>query len=252
MIWNIDPVLLNLGPLEIRYYGILFALGLLGAYTVSRYMCRKKNISLDLLDTLGVYLIIGLVVGARFGHIVFYELDYYMANPELILQVWKGGLASHGAAIGVLIAYAIFLWRHKNIKFFDFADIVVIGAAIPAASIRIGNFFNSEIVGRPTNGEWGVVFQRVDNVLRHPSQLYEFGMATILFIVLFIMWQKLNNKVKPGFFFSLFFMAYFTLRFIVEFFKEYPLYNGLTTGQWLSIPFFLIGLITFIYTQKKE
>lgn len=250
--WNIDPVLLELGPLEIRYYGVLFALGLFGAYSVARHMAKKKRFSLEQLDTLGVYLIIGLILGARFGHIVFYELDYYLANPELILQVWKGGLASHGAAIGTLIAYGLFLWRHKKVKFFDYADIMVVGAAIPASTIRLGNFFNSEIVGRATNGNWGVIFERVDSIARHPSQLYEFGMGAILFGILFWSWQKYNKKVKPGFFFGLFFTLYFAMRFSVEFFKEYPLHGGFTTGQWLSLPFFLLGLGVIIWSQKKK
>lgn len=250
--WNIDPVLLELGPLEIRYYGVLFALGLMGAYSVARFMAKQKKLSLETLDTLGVYLIIGLIAGARFGHIVFYELDYYLANPELILQVWRGGLASHGAAIGLLVAYALFLWRHKKVKFFDYADIMVIGAAIPASTIRLGNFFNSEIVGRPTDGTWGVIFERVDDIARHPSQLYEFGMAALLFALLFGLWKKLHKKVQPGFFMGLFFVLYFTLRFIVEFFKEYPLHAGLTTGQWLSIPFFLLGVGILLWTQRKN
>lgn len=253
--WNIDPVLLNLGPIEIRYYGVLFALGLLGAYSVGRQLSKKKKYSLELLDTLGVYLIIGLVLGARFGHIVFYELDYYLANPELILQIWKGGLASHGAAIGVLLAYGFFLWRNKKVKFFDYADVLAVGAAIPTATIRLGNFFNSEIVGRPTNSDWGVVFSRVDDVLRHPSQLYEFGMGTILFLIMLFAWKKLNKTRKPGFFFGLFFVIYFAMRFTVEFFKEYPLHEGffnLTTGQMLSLPFFLIGVGTLIWTQRKK
>jgi phosphatidylglycerol---prolipoprotein diacylglyceryl transferase len=253
--WNIDPVLLNIGPLEIRYYGLFFALGLFGAYSVARQFCKKKKLSLDLLDTLGVYLIIGLIAGARFGHIVFYELDYYLANPELILQVWKGGLASHGAAIGILIAYALFLWKHKKVKFFDFADILVVGAAIPVSTIRLGNFFNSEIVGRATGSDWGVLFERVDDVVRHPSQLYEFGMGAILFVTLYALWIKYNKKVKPGFFFGLFFVIYFAMRFTVEFFKEYPLHEGalnLTTGQLLSLPFFLLGLGVLGWSIRRK
>jgi phosphatidylglycerol:prolipoprotein diacylglycerol transferase len=252
--WNIDPVLLELGPLEIRYYGVLFALGLFGAYSVGRQLCKKKKLSLEILDTLGVYLIVGLIVGARFGHIVFYELDYYLAHPELILQVWRGGLASHGAAIGVLIAYALFLWRNKKVKFFDYADIMAVGAAIPASTIRLGNFFNSEIVGRATGSDWGVVFERVDDTVRHPSQLYEFGMGAILFVILYTLWLKYNKKAKPGFFFGLFFTIYFAMRFTVEFFKEYPLHDAwfnLTTGQLLSIPFFLLGVGVLGWSQKK-
>lgn len=249
--WNIDPVLLNLGPLEIRYYGVLFALGLLGAYAVARSLVKKRGLSLETLDSLGVYLILGLILGARFGHIVFYELDYYLANPEMILQIWRGGLASHGAAIGLLVAYALFLWRHK-VKLFDYPDLIVVGAAIPVSTIRLGNFFNSEIVGRPTDGTWGVIFDRVDDIARHPSQLYEFAMGAVLFVILFALWKQLHTKVQPGFFTGLFFMIYFAMRFSVEFFKEYPLHFGLTTGQWLSLPFFLLGLGILIWTQKKR
>lgn len=252
--WNIDPVLLELGPLEIRYYGIFFALGLLAAYLAARHMVKKKKLSLDELDTLVVYLIIGLIVGARLGHIVFYELNFYLERPELILQIWKGGLSSHGATIGVLIAYALFLWRHKKAKFFDYAEIIVVVTAFPIGFVRLGNFFNSEIVGRPTELPWGVVFKRVDDIVRHPSQIYEFLIGVLLFTILYPLWLKKHKKVKPGYFFGLFFMLYFGLRFLVEFVKDYPLhenYLNLTTGQLLSIPFFLLGLIVFIKTQKK-
>jgi phosphatidylglycerol:prolipoprotein diacylglycerol transferase len=253
--WNIDPVLFELGPLEIRYYGVFFALGLFLAYLLIQHMCKLKKRSLETLDVLAVYLILGLILGARFGHIVFYELDYYLANPELILQVWKGGLASHGAAIGILISYGIFLWRHKKVKFFDYADIVVVGAAIPVSLIRLGNFFNSEIVGRETDAAWGVVFERVDDISRHPSQLYEFLMGALLFTILFFTWKKKHKTAKPGLFVGLFFTIYFAMRFTVEFFKDFPLHENaaqLTTGQLLSIPFFILGLILLARPVEKR
>lgn len=245
MIWNIDPVLLHLGPLEIRYYGVFFALGLFLAYQVCRKLVSKKKLNLETLDTLVVYLVIGLIVGARLGHILFYELDYYLANPELILQVWKGGLASHGAAIGLLVSYGIFLWRHKKVKIFEYADLIVVGAGIPVSLIRLGNFFNSELYGRVTDVPWAVTFSRIDELTRHPSQLYEFGMGALLFVIMLTVWMKTYKTAKPGFFVGLFFTIYFAMRFTVEFFKEFPLHENFfnfTTGQMLSLPFFLVGL----------
>lgn len=252
--WNIDPVLLDLGPLEIRYYGVFFALGLFLAYHLARWMSQKKNLSVETLDKLVVYLIIGLIAGARFGHILFYELDYYLAHPVQILKVWEGGLASHGAAIGLLIAYGLFLWRNK-VKPFDYADIIVVAGTLPVSLIRLGNFFNSELVGRPTNVPWAVVFDRVDELSRHPSQLYEFGYGMVLFAILFPLWIKKYNTAKPGFFFGLFFTLYFAMRFTVEFFKDFPLHESffnLTTGQMLSLPFFGIGVFFLIRSYAKS
>ncbi len=249
MIWNIDPVLVHLGPLEIRYYGVLFAVALLLAYELARKLCKEKKLPLELLDSLTVYLVIGLIVGARLGHIVFYELAYYLAHPIEILAVWKGGLASHGAAIGLLIAYGLFLWRHKKLKFFDFADLIVVVACIPVSFIRLGNFFNSELVGRATDVPWAVTFTRVDELARHPSQLYEFGMGMALFAIMFALWHNHSKTAKPGFFFGVFFTLYFALRFTVEFFKDFPLHESffsLTTGQMLSLPFFTLGVAVLL------
>lgn len=254
MTWNIDPVLLDLGPLEIRYYGVFFALGLYAAYSLARTMVKKQNLSLDVLDKLTVYLIIGLILGARFGHILFYELDYYLANPLQIIKVWEGGLASHGAAIGLLVAYGLFLWRNKKIGMWDYSDILVVVATLPVSLIRLGNFFNSELVGRETDVPWGVVFSRVDDLTRHPSQLYEFAYGMLLFAILFPLWLRLRKTAKPGFFFGLFFVLYFTMRFTVEFFKDFPLHSGflnLTTGQILSLPFFALGVAILIHSHAK-
>lgn len=254
MVWNIDPVLVKLGPLEIRYYGVFFALALFLAYTLARTMVKRKGLSLEKLDSLTVYLVIGLIVGARLGHILFYELDYYLANPLQIVKVWEGGLASHGAAIGTLIAYGLFLWRHKA-RFFDYGDIMVIVACIPASLVRLGNFFNSELVGRETDVPWAVTFTRVDSLSRHPSQLYEFGMGALLFVILYSLWTKKHKTAKHGFFFGLFFTLYFALRFTVEFFKDFPLHEAvfkLTTGQLLSIPFFLVGLGILARGKKTQ
>lgn len=255
MIWNIDPVLVNLGPLEIRYYGVFFALGLYLAYSLARSMVKKRGLSIETLDKLTVYLIIGLILGARFGHILFYELDYYLANPLQIIKIWEGGLASHGAAIGLLIAYGIFLWKNKKIGIWDYSDILVVVATLPVSLVRLGNFFNSELLGRETEAKWGVVFSRQDELLRHPSQLYEFGYGLLLFAILYPLWRRKYKTAKPGFFFGLFFTLYFAMRFTVEFFKDFPLHSGflnLTTGQILSLPFFAFGLSILINSHAKS
>ncbi|MEK9166743.1 MAG: prolipoprotein diacylglyceryl transferase [Patescibacteria group bacterium] len=247
--WNIDPVLFSIGSLEIRYYGVFFASGLMLAYLLARKMCRIKNLSVENLDDLSVYLIIGLIVGARFGHIIFYESDYYFANPQQILKVWEGGLASHGAAIGTLLAYGIFLLRHKKVRVFDYADIIAVAACIPVSFIRLGNFFNSEIYGRVTDLPWAVTFSRIDDLSRHPSQIYEFLMGMLILAIMYSLWIRKSKTASGGFFFGLFFILYFAARFLVEFFKEYPLHENffnLTTGQILSLPFFLFGCIIFI------
>lgn len=255
MIWNIDPVLLHIGPIEIRYYGVLFALGLFLAYQVCRQLVQKKKLSVATLDSLAIYLIIGLIVGARLGHIVFYELDYYLAYPSQILQVWKGGLSSHGATIGLLVSYGIFLWRNKKVKVFDYADIIVVGACIPVSLIRFGNFFNSELYGRVTDVPWSVTFSRIDGLTRHPSQLYEFTMGAVLFAIMYTLWLKKNKNAKPGFFVGAFFSIYFAMRFTVEFFKEFPLHENffnLTTGQMLSLPFFTFGVILLLRSLRLK
>lgn len=252
--WSINPVLVELGPLEIRYYGVLFSLGLLGAYYLARHMCRIKKMPVGYLDSLAVYLIVGLVLGARFGHIIFYELDYYLANPGQIIAVWNGGLASHGAAIGTIIAYLLFIWRYK-VKPFEYADIIAIAATIPVSLIRLGNFFNSEIVGRESELPWAVKFLRVDGIPRHPSQIYEFLMGALIFAILYPLWLKKYKSAGAGFFIGLFFILYFSMRFFVEFFKEYPLHENflnLTTGQILSLPFILVGAAILLNSRPRH
>lgn len=258
IIWDINPVLLELGPLEIRYYGILFALGLTLAYLLARHMCKIKKLSLEKFDSLAIYLVIGLIIGARFGHIVFYELDYYLAHPVQIIQVWRGGLASHGATIGLMTAYALFLFvnrKDKKIRTFTYADILAVAITIPVGLVRLGNFFNSEIVGRTSDLPWAVKFLRVDELTRHPSQIYEFFIGVILLTILYPLWQKKHSASKPGFFLGLFMILYFTLRFFVEFVKEYPLHENvmnLTTGQLLSVPFIIFGILLLTFTPSPK
>jgi prolipoprotein diacylglyceryl transferase len=254
--WGVNPVLIDFGPIEIRYYGVFFAIALMLAYYLGRKMVLQKKLSLDMFDSLTFYLVLGLIIGARFGHILFYELDYYLANPAQIIKIWQGGLSSHGATIGVILAYGLFLWRNRKnkVRFFDFADIIVIITCIPAALVRLGNFFNSELVGRPSDAPWAVTFERVDMVARHPSQIYEFLMGAVIFLILYSLWAlkygkrfkaKIFKNISPRLFVGLFFVLYFAGRFTVEFFKYFPLHENffnLTTGQILSLPFLVVGI----------
>lgn len=252
MIWNIDPVLLSLGPLEIRYYGLFFAASLLFAYLLGQKMVKARGLSLEAFDSLMTHGIIGVVIGARLGHIVFYELSTYLANPLQILKVWEGGLASHGGAIGVIVAFLIFKWSKPKLLHLKYADILAVLAAFPIGMVRLGNFFNSEIVGRAWDGPWSVVFPRVDQIARHPSQLYEFMIGAILLAILYPAWKR---KPAAGSMVGLVISLYFPMRFLVEFFKEYPLHENffnLTTGQILSIPFTLVGIAILLWTKSKK
>lgn len=253
LVWDIDPVLLHIGSLEIRYYGLFFALSLFLSYMIARFISKKEKVNLEELDTLFIYLIIGLVVGARLGHIVFYNLDHYLTHPIQILQVWHGGLASHGGAIGALVAMALFNWRHKKADILKYLDITSIAATMPIAFVRLGNFFNSEIVGRPSDLPWAVTFPQVDDIARHPSQIYEFLIGISIFAILATVWHKRSKKIPSGTIFALLLTLYFAARFAVEFVKQYPLHElalNLTTGQILSIPFFLAGLTLLIKLRR--
>lgn len=251
---NISPILLEIGPLTIRWYGLIFALGLLLAYFFMRWIFRKERFDLNHLDGVTLYLFIGLFVGARLGHVFFYEASYYLSDLIEIIKVWKGGLSSHGAAIGVLTAYLIWLQVYK-IKFSKYIDYLVISFPIVSTCVRIANFFNSEIIGRPTNSNWGVVFQRLgENFPRHPSQLYEAGLSLLIFITLFVVYKKYRQKLPKYFILFLYVFLYFSTRFIVEFWKArhtIPDSFPLSMGQILSILPILIAIAYFVYLFKK-
>jgi len=255
-IQNIDPVLIEFGPIEIRYYGVLFALGALLYYFLTEWIFKREKFPAKDFDTLSIFLFLGLIIGARFGHIVFYDLDYFMAHPSEIVKVWHGGLASHGAAIGLLIAYSAFCFW-KKIKFSKYIDALVIAMPLVAGFVRIGNFFNSEIVGRETDLPWGVVFKRLgENFTRHPSQLYEAALAWSIFGIMYYIYLK-GKKHQPYFFLFMFVGLYFTTRFLVEFVKEYPTWGpfDLTTGQYLSIIPILLAVSYYLfqfYKRKKR
>ncbi len=265
--WDVNPVIVMItDSFPLKYYGALFASGLLLGYYIVRNIYKKENISLENLDSLLVYVIVGTILGARLGHCLFYEPEYFFKHPiEILLPIQKiggvykfvgfQGLASHGGTIGVLIAIILYCKKFK-VNFLWLLDRMAIGVPITAAFIRFGNFMNSEIYGKPTNGNWGVVFQRDDLIPRHPTQLYEAFSYLLIFGILFFMFKSEKIKQTNGLIFGCFLTLLFLARFIIEFFKEnqeaFENNMPINMGQILSIPFILIGLTLIIWKSKAK
>jgi len=251
---NLSPIMFEMGPLQLRYYGILFSLTILiGFYFWYKQILRSgrdENAAYAFL-WMGVA---GVVIGSRLGHVLFYEPGKFIQDPLQVLYVWKGGLASHGATIGILIALWVYSRKYK-MAMLETCDRFSMSVAVGATLVRIGNFFNSEIVGRATDVPWAIVFKRYDRMMglpptaRHPSQLYEAVMAILIFIILYITDRKLGEERPPGLMFGIFMAGYFTLRFFVEYFKEYQALSPsfpFTMGQLLSVPFAAVGYFILI------
>lgn len=210
---------------------------------------------MDDLNDLVWFMILGTVLGARLGHCLFYNPEYYLSNPLEIIKVWKGGLASHGAAIGILTSIYFYSKKRTNQSFLWVMDRVVITVALAAFFIRMGNLFNSEIIGYPTDLPWGFIFTSVDNVPRHPAQLYEALFYLCSFVIIFYQYKKHDGKFKDGYLFGIFLILIFGFRIFVEYFKENQTYfeEGmiLNMGQLLSIPLVVAG-IYLLYNAKKR
>ncbi|MBW2988706.1 prolipoprotein diacylglyceryl transferase [Candidatus Woesearchaeota archaeon] len=244
---NINPVLLNLGPFEIRYYGIIYALAFVLAYFFISRIAEKKGLGLkkdDILDLL-FYLLLGTIIGARTFEILVYNLSYYLKNPLEMIAIWHGGLSFHGGLIGASIAGYMYC-RKKKIAFYDLADIVVIPLAFGLFLGRIANFINGELVGRIASVPWCVKFRDYAGC-RHPSQLYESLKNMLIFSLL---WPLRYKRLKKGTLFWSFILLYSALRFFVEFFRapdpQLGFILGITMGQWLSIITCIIGFFFFI------
>jgi prolipoprotein diacylglyceryl transferase len=253
--WNVSPDIFSIGPVTIRWYGLLFALSFIVGYQLMLVIFKKEHKTEDELNDLVWYMILGVVIGARLGHCFFYNPRYYLANPLEILQVWKGGLASHGAALGILTAIYFYVRKRKGMTFLWVMDRVVITVALSGFFIRMGNLFNSEIIGKPTNASWGFIFESVDNIPRHPAQLYESIAYLLIFVFLLVLYFRTDGKTKPGLIFGLFLILVFLFRFCIEFIKENQssFENGmsLNMGQLLSIPFILLGIYLLFRKDKK-
>jgi prolipoprotein diacylglyceryl transferase len=264
--WNVDPEIINVFGISLRYYGLLFVSGLILCLYILRWIFRRENIPQELLERLSIYGIIGIFVGARLGHCLFYEPSYYFAHPlEMILPIQQlpggeykfsgyQGLASHGGVLGLLIALYFYSRKTKH-SMIETIDLIAIVAVLEFGFIRLGNFMNSEIIGIPTTKPWGVIFERVDNVPRHPAQLYEAISYFIIFTIMMILYKKMRDRLKNGFFFGLATVLCCTARFIIEFVKENQVgfEDGMTfnMGQLLSLPYLVLGIGFIIYGLMK-
>lgn len=238
-----NPILFNLSGFQIRWYGFLLALAFLIGYFILLRLGREKGIKKELIESLMIYLIAGIIIGARLFEVLFYDFSYYFNNPLKIFYVWEGGLASHGALIGSVLAVWIFSRRNK-IGFYELADLVVIPVALGAVFVRIGNFINSELIGRLTDSRFGV---DVNGEIRHPVQLYQAFTHFITFLSLL----SLRKRFKKGVLFWLFLLMFSVFRFFTEFYKDLPIgyglqLYGLNLAQYLSIIIFIISIIFLI------
>lgn len=248
---NLNPILLDLGPLQIRWYGLMYVVSFVVAYFLLTHLSRKKFFKLppSQIEPYLFYCFIGLFVGARFFYVFVYNFNHYISHPLEIFAFWKGGLSFHGGLLGIFIATLIF-GRKQKISFWNFADNAVLAAPLGIFCVRIGNFINGELYGRMvTSGKWGVVFKGAGPFPRHPSQLYE---AFFEGLVLFGLMWFLKGRLKQGRLFALFFLFYGIFRFFIEYFREPDVQLGfifmnLSMGQILCLIMMFVGILLYFY-----
>ncbi len=256
IVWDVDPEIFSLGPLSVRWYGLSWVLAFVSSIYLVKSFFKKDGVNPELVDSAFMYVFIGTVLGARLGHVFFYGWEYYSKHPGEILAIWQGGLASHGAAVGIILSVWLFSKYVLKKHMFWMLDRVVIAVAIAGTFIRLGNLMNSEIVGSPTDLPWGFIFVALnDGIARHPSQIYEALFSTLLFGALLILYHKTEIKYYRGRLFGLFMALLFTFRFLVEFLKEnqeaFEDQLVLNMGQILSIPLVIAGLV-LVYLAQDE
>jgi len=259
-----NPAGIDVGPIAMRWYGLMFLVGFIAGYLIMRRMFRHEGTPEEWLPTLLIYVATATIVGARLGHCFFYEWDFYSAHPEKIIAFWEGGLASHGGTIGIIIAIFIFSrYVSKRSPLWTF-DRLVVAVALVACLIRMGNLFNSEIFGYattlpwgfkfPLSREWQIFYGQTDSAC-HPTQLYEAGVYLLLFCLLTWMYWKKNAEERPGLLLGVFFIGVFLSRFLIEFVKnpqeEFERDMFLNMGQLLSVPFVLTGIILICRAMKR-
>lgn len=265
--WNVDPIMFHLGTFGVRWYSMGFLLAFLLGYFILNRMFKREKVATSYLDSLVIYIFLAVLIGARLGHCLFYEPDYFCTSEHwleifLPINMQTGqfigyqGLASHGAAIGILLALYLF-YRNKGMNPFWVVDRLVIVIALGGAFIRLGNLMNSEIYGVQTNLPWGFIFERNgETVPKHPTQLYESLSYFIIFIVTYLVYCKKNGNVRSGLIFGWWLIALFGVRFLVEFVKEdqvqFEQSMTLNMGQLLSLPFIAIGIIMVVLGSKGK
>lgn len=265
--WNPAPEIIKLGSFALRYYSLMFVIAfMLGLHLMKKIFIEDK-IPIEKLDSLFMYVVISTLIGARIGHYLFYDPEVLFKRPLEVLLPFRfspkfeftgfAGLASHGAVIGIITAMYFYSKKVLNKPLLFILDRITIPVAIGGAFVRIGNLMNSEIIGKPTNSDYGFVFQRLgENFPRHPAQLYESFCYVVIFVILMFVYWKTDKKQKQGYLFGLFFALLWSARFIVEFFKEKQVEGGenwilgLNTGQMLSIPLIVVGLYFMLRKSK--
>lgn len=256
--WNADPILFSFGPISIRWYGLAFAVGFIIGYNIVAKMFKHEGAPEKWLGILLAYVVVATIIGARLGHVFFYEWDFYSQHPAEILKIWNGGLASHGGTIAIIIAVFLFSWFVTKKPASWTFDKLVIPIALVGGLIRLGNLMNSEIYGGPTDLPWGFIFLRNgETVAKHPTQIYEALCYFALFALLMWMYWKKNAEERPYLILGTFFLGIFVPRFIIEYVKnvqvasEYEMIAnyGINMGQLLSIPFILLGIFLVIWAM---
>lgn len=254
LVWSVDPEIFRLGGFTLRWYGVLFATAFLAGYEIMRRIYHAEGKPEDELDTLLIYMMLGTVLGARLGHVLFYDPAYYLAHPLRILAVWEGGLASHGGAIGIFLALWLYTRRRPDQPYLWLLDRLSIPTAFGGACIRTGNLFNSEILGNPSDLPWAVVFARVDVIPRHPVQVYEALAYLVIFLGLYALYRRTRRATPEGRLLGSFLVAVFGVRFLLEFLKTpqaaYESGFAITVGQWLSLPLIAVGVWLLLRSRR--
>jgi phosphatidylglycerol---prolipoprotein diacylglyceryl transferase len=252
---NINPVLVSFGPISIRYYGLVYAIGFLIGYLVLRRYIKSGHIRLteEQLDTYFIWLIIGSILVSRIFEVFIYNLPYYMAHISEIYKIWNGGLSFQGGIVGAIIITIIFAKKYK-VHFYDIADILIIPTTLVLAIGKLANYTNSELYGTVTNVPWCVVFEKVDNLCRHPVQIYEFILYMAIFVILLVYYNKMRNHKHPikGRIFWMFIILYSITRFFITFLRDEPLYYGLNVGQWLCLLTIIVSGIVLWNSKPKN
>lgn len=254
---QIDPVAISVGPLSVHWYGLMYLLGFVLFILLGRYRIKHNPHSVftnEMLDDALFYGMLGVILGGRLGHVVFYQFDYYLEHPLQIFAIWEGGMSFHGGFLGVIIAM-LFVARKYHQEWLSITDFIAPLVPLGLGAGRIGNFINAELWGRPTDVPWGMVFPYVDELPRHPSQLYQFALEGMAFFI--FMWIYSAKPRPVGAVSGMFLIGYGILRSFAEFYREPEdgimgvLTLGVTMGQWLSIPMILAGIAMVIWSKRK-
>ena len=252
--WNPSPDFVSFGIFSIKWYGIFWGLSLISCFLIGRYVFKKLNRDDEKITLAIQYVFVGGLIGARLAHIIFYQLDFYLANPADISAVWKGGLASHGGFVGGLVGLYLFCKRNSEFTFFWILDMGMIMVVILASLIRFGNLMNSELYGKETNVPWAFIFTQVDNIPRHAVVLYESLAYFFIQIIMLVVFNKYKES-KPGLYLVTFLISVFSVRFLLEFYKEpdgFILLNTISKTQLLNLPFIITGIVLAYFVMNNK